>query len=261
MLPGSVALTYDGGPDPAWTPRLLDLLREHHAKATFFLTGTEAAAHPDLVRRIKDEGHEIGSHTYTDADLGSVSGIRAGLELSLTQNTLAGTAGVGTPLLRLPHTSTTESLCGEQWEAGRRAILDGYVLVAADGPGRSPERGTIRQFTGSAEAVTQTGKLFRTAAGDDLTYTTVSKGLGQPSAVYEVSTLSEWRGTAVVLAQQGSRAFADGMTWLLAVAGVLTLLRLVLLLTVARVHVKRVRAKQAGAAARCACPRSPIRSR
>lgn len=118
MLPGSVALTYDGGPDPAWTPRLLDLLREHHAKATFFLTGTEAAAHPDLVRRIKDEGHEIGSHTYTDADLGSVSGIRAGLELSLTQNTLAGTAGVGTPLLRLPHTSTTESLCGEQWRPG-----------------------------------------------------------------------------------------------------------------------------------------------
>ncbi|MER5686405.1 glycosyltransferase [Streptomyces sp. NPDC002205] len=243
VLPGTVALTYDGGPDPAWTPRLLDLLREHHAKATFFLTGTEAAAHPDLVRRIKDEGHEIGSHTYTDADLGSVSGIRAGLELSFTQNTLAGTAGVGTPLLRLPHTSTTESLCGEQWEAGRRAILDGYVLVAADGS-RSPERGAVRQFTGSAEAVAETGKLFRAAADDDLTYTTVSKGLGQPSAMYEVSTLSEWRGTAVVLAQQGSRAFADGMTWLLAVAGALTLLRLVLLLTVARVHVKRVRTKR-----------------
>ncbi|MDF6044518.1 glycosyltransferase [Streptomyces sp. JH14] len=243
MPPGTVALTYDGGPNPAWTPRLLDLLRAHHAKATFFLTGTEATAHPELVRRIKDEGHEIGSHTYTDADLGSVSGIRAGLELSLAQNTLAGTAGIGTPLLRLPHTTTTASFCGEQWEAGRRAIIDGYVLVAADGAGREPKQGAVRQFSGSAEAVTETAELFRKAAGAPA-YTTVSMGLGRPTAMYEVSGPTYWKGRAVVLAQQVSRAFTDAMTWLLAVAGAITVLRLVLLLTVARMHVLRVRAKR-----------------
>ncbi|WP_328905535.1 bifunctional polysaccharide deacetylase/glycosyltransferase family 2 protein [Streptomyces sp. NBC_00234] len=244
MQPGNVALTYDGGPDPAWTPRLLDLLREHRARATFFLTGTEAAAHPDLVRRIRGEGHEIGSHTYTDADLGRVSGIRAGLELSLTENAFAGTAGVGTPLLRLPHTTTAKKLCGEQWQAARTAVLDGYVVVTADDPGRGAERGALRQFTGSAEAVTETAELLRAGAGDELTYTTVSRGLGQPSAMYEVSVLSEWKGSAVVLAQRLSRAFADAMTGLLVVAGVLTVLRLVLLLTVARMHVARVRAKR-----------------
>ncbi len=76
----TVALTYDGGPDPVWTPRLLDLLRKHHAHATFFLRGAEAAKHPDLVRRIKAEGHEIGSNTYTGAVMGSASPFRAGLE-------------------------------------------------------------------------------------------------------------------------------------------------------------------------------------
>ncbi|MGW8887627.1 bifunctional polysaccharide deacetylase/glycosyltransferase family 2 protein [Streptomyces sp. NPDC055749] len=254
MQPGNVALTYDGGPDPAWTPRLLDLLREHRAKATFFLTGTDAAAHPDLVRRIKDEGHEIGSHTYTDADLGSVTGIRAGLELSLTENVFAGTAGAGTPLLRLPHTTTTKKLCAEQWAAGRAAIIDGYVLVTADSPGQSAERGALRQFTGSADAVRQTGELLRTEAADNPNYTTVSQGLGQPSAMYEVSVFAEWKGSAVVLAQRLSRAFADAMTGLLVVAGVLTVLRLVLLLTVARMHVGRVRAKRSR---RRGVPRTP----
>ncbi|MFC8243611.1 polysaccharide deacetylase family protein [Streptomyces chartreusis] len=79
-----VALTYDGGPDPYWTPRLLDLLRRHHARATFFLYGAQAARHPELVRRIVDEGHEIGSNTYTGADLGSSSRVRTAMELALT---------------------------------------------------------------------------------------------------------------------------------------------------------------------------------
>ncbi|MFD0507177.1 polysaccharide deacetylase family protein [Streptomyces chiangmaiensis] len=134
-----VALTYDGGPDPAWTPALLDVLKKHHVKATFFLSGTQVAAHPDLVRRIHDEGHQIGSHTYTDANLAQVSVTRARLELAITQNTLAGAAGLGTRLVRLPHTGDIASLCADQWAAGRGAIDDGYILVAADAADRSPK--------------------------------------------------------------------------------------------------------------------------
>ncbi|WP_339256965.1 polysaccharide deacetylase family protein [Paenibacillus sp. FSL R5-0713] len=58
------ALTFDDGPDPKYTPRLLDLLRQHQAKATFFVVGEHAASHPELIQRIHDEGHLIGIHNY-----------------------------------------------------------------------------------------------------------------------------------------------------------------------------------------------------
>ncbi|WP_339236937.1 polysaccharide deacetylase family protein [Paenibacillus sp. FSL R5-0517] len=58
------ALTFDDGPDPLYTPRLLDLLRQHQAKATFFVVGEHAASHPELIQRIHDEGHLIGIHNY-----------------------------------------------------------------------------------------------------------------------------------------------------------------------------------------------------
>lgn len=59
-----IALTFDDGPDPATTPRVLDLLRNHGARATFFLIGRHAEAHPALVRQILAEGHELGNHSY-----------------------------------------------------------------------------------------------------------------------------------------------------------------------------------------------------
>jgi len=62
-----VALTFDDGPDPRWTPRILEMLRQYHARATFFVIGSQAAQHPDLLRRMHAEGHEVANHTYTHA--------------------------------------------------------------------------------------------------------------------------------------------------------------------------------------------------
>jgi len=59
-----IALTFDDGPDPVYTPKLLDLLARYGAKATFFVVGMNAERHPDLLRRMKDEGHIIGIHNY-----------------------------------------------------------------------------------------------------------------------------------------------------------------------------------------------------
>jgi peptidoglycan/xylan/chitin deacetylase (PgdA/CDA1 family) len=58
-----VALTFDDGPDPVVTPRILDLLEAHGARATFFVLGERAARHPDVIRRIHREGHTVGTHT------------------------------------------------------------------------------------------------------------------------------------------------------------------------------------------------------
>jgi peptidoglycan/xylan/chitin deacetylase (PgdA/CDA1 family) len=61
--PGTVLLTFDDGPDPVWTPRVLDLLRQHHVHAVFCLIGRDVRRHPDLVRRIVAEGHSLCDHT------------------------------------------------------------------------------------------------------------------------------------------------------------------------------------------------------
>lgn len=61
-----VALSFDDGPNPAFTPQVLDILRQHEAKATFFLIGERASRHPELVARIKAEGHEVGNHYWKD---------------------------------------------------------------------------------------------------------------------------------------------------------------------------------------------------
>ncbi|MFE0641381.1 bifunctional polysaccharide deacetylase/glycosyltransferase family 2 protein [Streptomyces sp. NPDC058877] len=246
---GTVALTYDGGPSPDWTPRLLDVLAAHHARATFFLTGSEAAAHPDLVRRIVTDGHELGSHTYTDVDLAQVSDTRADLELSFTQNALAASTGLGTRLLRLPHTTGLAEFCEDQWRAGRRAAQSGYVLVAADGKG-------VLQFAGSPQAVDATEELLARAGATS--HTSVGRALGLTDTTYHVSTLAEWKGAAFVQAQHASRGFADAMAWLLGAAGVLTAARLALLLGVARVHVRRTRSRRRRGAPRLPPVTEPV---
>ena len=62
---GQIAFTFDDGPDPSYTPQLLDLLKKHETKATFFVLGRKAEQYPDIIRRIHEEGHQLGIHNYT----------------------------------------------------------------------------------------------------------------------------------------------------------------------------------------------------
>jgi hypothetical protein len=68
--PGLIALTFDDGPDPRWTPSILDILKREGVAATFFIIGKNGQSDPELVRRIVNEGHEIGNHTFTHPNLG-----------------------------------------------------------------------------------------------------------------------------------------------------------------------------------------------
>jgi peptidoglycan/xylan/chitin deacetylase (PgdA/CDA1 family) len=82
---GEVALTFDDGPDPQTTPRILATLRKHNVKATFFVVGSQVEKHPDLLRRIVDEGHTIGNHTYDHADMSHLTPGQMRVELQRTQ--------------------------------------------------------------------------------------------------------------------------------------------------------------------------------
>ncbi|WP_018352570.1 polysaccharide deacetylase family protein [Longispora albida] len=101
-----LALTFDDGPSPEWTPKILGLLREHQLRATFCLLGSQAQAHPDLVRQIAAGGHALCNHTWDHDYLGAASPaeIRADLEAtSAAIRTAAGRPGLPIPYFRAPY--------------------------------------------------------------------------------------------------------------------------------------------------------------
>src|SRR5213595_2138545 len=102
-----VAITFDDGPDPRWTPKILDILKAVNVKAAFFLVGVNAERYPGLVRRIVNEGHEIGNHTYYHPNLALCWPEHIRLELNATQLLLETITGRATTLFRPPYAADT----------------------------------------------------------------------------------------------------------------------------------------------------------
>ena len=98
-----VALTFDDGPDPAWTPQILDVLKQKAAPATFFIVGENAAANPDIIRRMVDEGFEVGNHTYTHPNIALLPTAVAKLEINATQRLFEAITGRSMTLFRPPY--------------------------------------------------------------------------------------------------------------------------------------------------------------
>ena len=97
-----VALTFDDGPSVPFTGQVLDILRKNHIRATFFLCGANAERYPELVRRIRDEGHEIGNHTYSHPYLYLMSRKSIAAEIDRTQDVLEKISGRRPRLFRPP---------------------------------------------------------------------------------------------------------------------------------------------------------------
>ena len=91
--PGEIALTFDDGPNPAWTPRLLDILAEHNVHATFFMVGKFAKAEAELTRRVADAGHLLGNHTWSHPDLSRTRASDVLNELTRTTDILVQITG------------------------------------------------------------------------------------------------------------------------------------------------------------------------
>lgn len=119
-----IALTFDDGPHPVNTPRLLDILKERNVKATFYVVATNAKAHPEIMRRIIAEGHEIGNHTVTHGDLTKMSNDQVRKELRDSHTAIVSTTGVAPRTMRPPYGAITSSQ--KSWirnEFGYPAIL------------------------------------------------------------------------------------------------------------------------------------------
>lgn len=138
-----VALTFDDGPDPQRTPAVLDLLARQGVRATFFVVGARAEAHPELVRRMVAEGHVVGNHSYTHSwrfPLRSLG--RTMEELCRTGEVLHRITGRQPRLFRPPFGVTNPTIA----RAVRRLGLDpvGWSIRSLDTMGQSPERVAAR---------------------------------------------------------------------------------------------------------------------
>ncbi|MEO6655888.1 MAG: polysaccharide deacetylase family protein [Pyrinomonadaceae bacterium] len=127
--PGKIALTFDDGPDPLWTPKVLDILKQENVKAAFFIVGENGQANPEIVTRIVGEGHEIGNHSFTHPNLGEVPRQVTDLELNATQRLIESLTGRSTRLFRAPYFGDAEPRTPDEVDPTVQAQNLGYISV------------------------------------------------------------------------------------------------------------------------------------
>ena len=257
----TVVLSFDDGPDPTWTPRILAILKRYHVPGTFFLVGAHAAGNPGIVAAELADGDEIGSHTYTHDNLGTSPRWRESLELTLTQNALAGAAGIHTRLLRMPFSSEPDAMSAADWQAARQAAEDGYLVVFTNMDTKDWAKPGVRHIVAAATPRGGHGAIimFHDSGGDraqtvaalpaiierlkaeGYRFATVTSALKLADGDVPVVASQRFAGRALVLTQEA----ADHAVAVLAVAlitmSVLTVLRLLLLVGFAMAHRRRER--------------------
>jgi len=127
--PNEVALSFDDGPDPEWTPKILDILKQKQVKGAFMMIGDEAQENVGLMKRVAREGHEIGNHTYTHPDISEISTEQLDLELKLTERLFASKLEVQPLYFRPPYSIDQEPDTDDQAAPVERTQRAGYTIV------------------------------------------------------------------------------------------------------------------------------------
>jgi len=264
-----IALSFDDGPDPRWTPRIAATLRRFDVPATFFVVGSEVVRHPDIVRQLHRQGFELGNHTFTHADLSALPGWERRLQIGLTENALAGTVGLRARLVRPPYSSVPSAVSRRQARALGDVARDGYDIALADFDGEDWRRPGIAAIVAAATPQGQTGGivLLHDGGGDrsqtvgalerlipelrarGFRFVTVSElaGLPREQAELPVGRWGRVRGRLLVATLAVARWTTTGLGFLLVGVAVLFVARVFLLLGFARRHVRLVRGRPAEA--------------
>lgn len=167
-----VAISFDDGPDPRYTRKVLDILNEYDVKAGFFVIGQNAAMHPRLTKAIFDEGHELGSHTFSHRDITDLSDNELVFELNSTQRVIQGITGHSAVLFRPPYLAIND-LPGEMpTESMMKRFLNiqdlGYTIVSASIDPRDWSGKTADQIVNDTISRVQNGRtiLLHDSGGD-----------------------------------------------------------------------------------------------
>ena len=260
-----IALTFDDGPDPRWTPRIAAALRRLDVPATFFVIGSKVVRHPKLVRTLYQEGFELGNHTFTHVDLVSVPSWERRLQITLTESALAGAVGVGSRLVRPPYSSIPAALTARQASALGDLASRGYVIVLSDFDGEDWRRPGVAAIVRAATPRGDSGGivLLHDGGGDrsqtlaaverlvprlrarGFRFVRVSQLAGLSRAQVELPARSWQRVQGRLLVE--TLAAARWTTWALALLLVLVtglfVARIAVLLAFARRHARLVRGR------------------
>jgi cellulose synthase/poly-beta-1,6-N-acetylglucosamine synthase-like glycosyltransferase/peptidoglycan/xylan/chitin deacetylase (PgdA/CDA1 family) len=258
-----IALTFDDGPDPTWTPRVLAVLSAERVPGTFFMVGSQAAHHPDLVRRVEAAGGEVGNHTFTHTALATGPAWLATAQVGLTEAVLLGITGHYPRFLRPPYSATADSITPQEERAlarlaGRRYIIaltdydsedwrrPGVARIVANASPRNGRGGVILFHDGGgerAQTVAALRLLIPRLKAQGYRFVPLRAMLGLSAAEAEPSAPTAQRLRASVFLYAVRLAF-----WLTALLtavtiaiGVLVVLRIATLLPLAWLHVRRTR--------------------
>jgi cellulose synthase/poly-beta-1,6-N-acetylglucosamine synthase-like glycosyltransferase/peptidoglycan/xylan/chitin deacetylase (PgdA/CDA1 family)/spore germination protein YaaH len=127
--PKKVAISFDDGPDPTWTPKILDILKQYNVKGTFFMIGEEAEDNISVMQRVYREGHEIGNHTFTHPDISEISARQVDLQLNLTEDLFGAALGVHPVYFRPPYSIDQEPDTNDQAAPIVQIQKLGYTIV------------------------------------------------------------------------------------------------------------------------------------
>ncbi|MQS15609.1 glycosyltransferase [Streptomyces kaniharaensis] len=258
----TVVLSFDDGPSPEWTPKILDLLAAHHIHASFFVTGSMTCRNPDLIRKIVAGGHEIGLHTFTHADLARQSHTRIAWELAQSQLALAGVAGVHSALFRPPYSSTANALDDASYPVIKYAGAHGYLTPFIDSDTDDWKRPGVDSIVQAAmpnrpgagelillhdaggdrsQTVTALEKIIVKLQAEGYRFATISETLGASPATVPVHGIPLWAGKAFVWTTRFAVVLMPLLVGLLAVVGFLNFGRFALMIVLATVHARRSR--------------------
>ncbi|MFJ5550058.1 bifunctional polysaccharide deacetylase/glycosyltransferase family 2 protein [Streptomyces sp. NPDC093225] len=262
----TAVLSFDDGPSPKWTPKILELLKARGIRADFFVTGAMTTRNPELIKQIVADGHELGVHTFTHPDLVYQSHARISWELAQTQLALAGVAGVHSALFRPPYSSDASAL--DDWNypvikyVGARGYLTAFIdrdtddwkrpgvekIVKAAMP-RKPGAGALILLHDAGGDRTQTitalGQIIDRLHAQGYRFTTISEALGASSATVPVHGYRLWAGKGFIWATQFAVRTLPVLVGLLAVVGFLNFGRFALMLVLAPVHARRAKRRDA----------------
>jgi peptidoglycan/xylan/chitin deacetylase (PgdA/CDA1 family) len=205
----TVYLTFDDGPDRVHTPPLLDLLRAEGVKATFFVVGRCAAACPDLIRRMVEEGHAVGHHTYSHSAPNCTSARRLMAEIAQTSEVLIRSVGFSPNLFRPPHGKLTPSKLWHLWRTAMTVVLwnvDPRDFACQSGDelrgrlsGYAPQAGDVLLFHDDRpHALAALPELIARVRTTGLEFATFPGQAGRPPAA-PLPGVDEWNGDGITL--------------------------------------------------------------
>ncbi|WP_214365398.1 bifunctional polysaccharide deacetylase/glycosyltransferase family 2 protein [Pseudonocardia sp. H11422] len=257
----TVALTFDDGPDPKWSPEVLRVLQKHGVPGTFFVVGSQVAQYPDVVRQMRAAGAEVGLHTFSHVDLATVPAETVQREMAQTQLVLAGAIGETSYISRPPYSSGASSLTNAQLDTVRLLAEIGQLTVLSDVDSRDWERAGIAKIVASSIPGNGRGGivLLHDGGGDrtqtiealdrlipelkqrGYRFTTVTEGMGLPPANQPATGSHQQEGTVLLTAVGIATTVVDVLGWLLLAAVVLIFLRLFVVVVLAARHKRQRR--------------------